>query len=73
MSSPHYLTTGEGADALGVQTWRVARLFQLKIVKEPPRIGGRRLIPKTIVPDIVDGLRERGWLEEPDRAEVSAK
>jgi len=60
--TPSYLTTGELGDALGIQAWRIARLFELGVVPEPQRIGGRRLIPKSLIPAIVDALRERGWL-----------
>ncbi len=49
-------------DTLGIQSWRIARLFELGILPEPQRIGNRRLIPKSMVPRIVDALRERGWL-----------
>jgi hypothetical protein len=31
-------------------------------VAEPPRFAGRRAIPKSHIPQIVDALRERGWL-----------
>jgi len=57
-----YLSLGELGDTLGVQSWRIARLFELRIVPEPPRIGRRRLIPKAMVAEIVDALRARGWL-----------
>jgi len=57
-----YLSLGELGDTLGVQSWRIARLFELGILSEPPRIGRRRLIPKALVPEIVDTLRARGWL-----------
>jgi len=57
-----YITLGELGDTLGVQTWRIARVFELGMVPEPPRLGRRRLIPKEMIPDIVDALREKGWL-----------
>jgi hypothetical protein len=60
---PHF-TTGELGDFLGVQAWRIARLFELGILVEPPRVGGRRLIPQSMIPDIVDALRTRGWRSE---------
>ena len=61
-TSPPFLTTGELGDALGVQAWRVARLFELGILPDPPRVAGRRMIPKQMVPAVVDALRARGWL-----------
>jgi len=61
--SPPFLTTGELGDMLGVQAWRVARLFELGVLPDPPRIAGRRMIPKSMVPAVVDALRARGWLQ----------
>ena len=66
VQSPPYLTTGELGDAVGVQAWRIARLFELGVLPDPPRSGGRRLIPKSTVPAIVDALRDRGWLPTSD-------
>ena len=63
-------TLGELADALGVQSWRIARLFELGLVPEPPRLSGRRIISKTLVPAIIEALERRGWLpttKEPRR------
>ncbi|MFZ1933400.1 MAG: hypothetical protein WAU84_06625, partial [Thermoguttaceae bacterium] len=44
-------------------------LFELGILSEPQRIGGRRLIPKSRIPEIVDALRKHGWL--PQTAEAA--
>jgi hypothetical protein len=63
-----YLSLGELADTLSVQSWRIARLFELGILPEPPRIGRQRCIPKAMVPQVVDALRARGWLPEPEGA-----
>jgi len=68
---PPYVTTGELGDILGVQAWRIVRLFELGAQSEPQRIGGRRLIPRSMIPEIVDALRNRGWLAE--SAEVSPR
>jgi len=65
-STPPYLSLGELGDLLSVQSWRIARLFELGVIPEPPRVGGRRLIPKTLVPQVVDALRERDWLPRHD-------
>jgi hypothetical protein len=51
---------GDLGDLLNVQCWRIARLFELGVLSEPPRIGGRRLIPESMIPTIVAKLRERG-------------
>ena len=64
-----FVGVGELAETLGAQTWRISRLFEDGTLPEPPRVGGRRMIPKSQVPAVVDALRERNWLptEEPAR------
>jgi len=57
-----YTTTRELAEFVGTDEWRVRRLFELKLVSEPPRFAGKRAIPNSQIPAIVDALRERGWL-----------
>ena len=52
-----YLSLGELADLLTVQSWRIARLYELGILPEPERLGGRRMIPKATVAQVVDALR----------------
>ena len=69
-ASPPFLSLGELAELLSVQSWRIARLFELGILPEPERIAGRRMIRKEMVVDVVDALRERGWL--PKGSEVTA-
>lgn len=60
-------STGLLGDELGIQGWRIARLFELGIVPEPPRVAGRRLIPESMVPEIVRALTGKGWLPSPRR------
>ena len=57
------LTTQQIADLLGVELWRVQRLYELKLLPEPERFGGRRAILSSDLPAIVDALRRRGWLK----------
>ena len=57
-----FSTSGELGDSLRVQGWRISRLYELGLLPEPPRCGGRRLIPKAHIPLIVELLRQRGWL-----------
>ena len=57
-----FVTLGELGDTLGVQSWRIARVFELGLVPEPPRVGRRRMIPKELIPDVIDALRFKGWL-----------
>jgi hypothetical protein len=62
LKSCQVTSIGELAEALGVQSWRIARLFELGLVPEPPRVSGRRAIPGEMVPAIIAALRDRGWL-----------
>ena len=62
-----YVGLGELGDTLNVQSWRIARLFELGVLPEPPRLGRIRLIPKSMIPQIVDALRDRGWLSSDTR------
>ena len=56
-------TTGDIARTLATDEWRVRRLFESRVLPEPPRFGGKRAISSAMIPDIVDALRERGWLQ----------
>lgn len=59
------LTTQEIADLLAVDLWRIQRLFESGILPEPERFGGRRAIPSTDIPLIIDSLRRKGWIANP--------
>jgi hypothetical protein len=56
------LTTRQVSDLLGVDLWRVQRLFESGVLPEPARFAGKRAIPSAELPAIVDALRSRGWL-----------
>jgi hypothetical protein len=71
-TSRPYLSLGELADLLSVQSWRIARLFELHVVPEPERVAGRRMIPKAMVPEVAEALRARGWLPKPSENTGSA-
>ena len=64
----HIHSTRDIADMLGTQTWRVRRLFEDGTLPEPGRLGGNRAIPSSMLPSIVDALRARGWLPQPEAA-----
>jgi hypothetical protein len=70
-ASRPFLSLGEVADLLSVQSWRIARLFELGILPEPVRVSGRRMIPKDSIPQIVDALRARGWLSNTTESSTS--
>jgi hypothetical protein len=55
-------STHDVADFLGLETWRVRRLFEDGTLPEPGRFTGKRVIQADLVPTIVDSLRRRGWL-----------
>jgi hypothetical protein len=56
------VSTGQLGDELRCQAWRIARIFELGLVTEPPRVAGRRIIPRSMIPDIVRALKKKGWL-----------
>ncbi|HVU88051.1 MAG TPA: hypothetical protein VHD36_12090 [Pirellulales bacterium] len=57
-------TTGQVAEFVGTDEWRVRRLFEDGTLPEPQKFGGKRAIPSDQIPAIVDALRARGWLRE---------
>jgi len=57
-----FVSLGELAGDLGVQAWQIARVFELGLVPEPPRLSRRRVIPRAAIPDIIKALRRRHWL-----------
>jgi hypothetical protein len=56
-------STRDLAELLGVETWRVRRIFEDGTLPEPSRFAGRRVIAPELVPLIVQALRDRGWLD----------
>lgn len=58
------LSTSEIAAMLGIPLWRVQRVFELKLVPEPDKVGGRRVVSSRDLPLIIDALRSRGWLSD---------
>jgi len=55
-------STTDIAGLLGCKQWQVRRLFENGTIDNVPRIGQHRAIPASLLPAIIDGLRERGWL-----------
>jgi hypothetical protein len=64
----NFYSTSDIARTLGVETWRVRRLFESQALPEPGRFAGKRAIPDVMVPVIVDELRARGWLPAQEAA-----
>ncbi len=63
-------STRQVADFIGTDTWRVQRLFEDGTLDEPQRFAGKRVIPASMVPQVIDAMRLRGWL--PDGGNVHA-
>jgi hypothetical protein len=61
---PTVLSTREVASMLNVPSWRIRRLFEEGELVEPPRVAGRRVVPASMLPAIIDALRNRDWLPE---------
>lgn len=57
-----FVTVGECAEEIDTQAWRIARLFETLVIPEPPRLGNRRIIPRSLIPRITQELTARGWL-----------
>jgi hypothetical protein len=57
-----FYTTGEVADFVGTDEWRIRRLFENGVIIEPARFGGKRAVPSSLIPTIIDALRARNWL-----------
>jgi len=67
------LTTREVGELLGVETWRVRRLFESGTLPEPPKFGGKRAIPVELVGEIALALERRGWLPSAVTEEAAAR
>jgi len=67
----NFFTTREVAELLGTAEWRVRRLFEDGTLPEPGRFAGKRAIPGEHLPQIIDALRARGWLQ-PQEATADA-
>lgn len=65
---PNFFSTREIADLLGTDTWRIQRVFEDGNVVEPSRFAGKRAIPGTLIPAIIDALRARNWLPNQEAA-----
>jgi predicted site-specific integrase-resolvase len=55
-------TTREIGELLGVEEWRIRRLFEVGRLPEPDRFAGKRAIDSESIPTIIDALRERNWM-----------
>jgi hypothetical protein len=58
------ITIPSVARYLGVAPWQVRRLFERRLLPEPPRAGLVRLIKRSDLPVIEDLLRKVGYLSQ---------
>ena len=59
-----FLSLGEVADLLSVQSWRIARLFELQVLPEPRHHRWPAPDPQGDDPEIIDAVIPHGWLPE---------
>jgi DNA-binding transcriptional MerR regulator len=63
-----YYTLGQVARHFGVQLWQVRRLYERRLLPEPPRVGTYRIIEPRDLERVGAALRRAGYL----RGEVQA-
>ena len=56
----HDLTTGQVASMLSQPTWRICRVVDA--IGGATRFAGKRCIPRTLLPNIIQELDRRKWL-----------
>ena len=61
-----FLTTADVGEILAQPDWRIRRAVDS--LENIPRFGGRRAIPRDRLPEIIDVLRLRGWIQKPEPA-----
>jgi DNA-binding transcriptional MerR regulator len=66
------LPIGEAADLLGVQSWRLRRLFERGLLGEPERVGRTRVVRREQLPRIREALEKAGYLRSPSPELVPA-
>jgi hypothetical protein len=59
---PAGYSLGAVARRFGVAVWQVRRLYERRILPEPPRVGAYRVIFPGDLPRIEAALREAGYL-----------
>jgi hypothetical protein len=57
------LTIGKAACALGVEQWKVRRLYQRGILEEPPRVGPYRVLMPSELGQVADALFTAGLVD----------
>lgn len=70
MDEPELLSTGQVAEILGMQTWRIQHMFDRGLTPEPRRFGRFRMFTRADVPVIEAAARKAGYPVKPTRAEL---
>jgi hypothetical protein len=63
---PQFLTVGQAALALKCREWQIDRLYRLRKLPEPGRLGRLRAINAADLPRIRAALVAAGYLAAPD-------
>jgi hypothetical protein len=71
MASQNYITLGAVARHFGLADYQVRRLYERKILPDPPRAGLYRLIDPADLPVIEAALRKAGVLPKSPAAALS--
>lgn len=68
--SQRIFSLGDLAEHLGVQMWRLQRLYELEVPGMPtPQIVGRiRVLTEEDIPAVQAALAKRGWLKQREAA-----
>jgi hypothetical protein len=56
------MTLGTVARRYSLPTWKIRRLYELKLLPEPHRIGHYRVVGEADLPAIEEALRTLGYL-----------
>jgi hypothetical protein len=63
MAESDFFTIGQLAKRFGCQTWQVGRLFERRLLPEPMRIAGNRVIRADELPAVEQALEQCGYIE----------
>ena len=58
-----FLTPGEAARRLGVETWQVQRVYERGLLPEPRRLGRYRVIAAAELPALAEACKKGGYLK----------
>lgn len=59
-----FATLGEVAVYFGLKVWQIRRLFERRLLPEPPRFGQNRMVKRSQFPAVEAALRKGGYLRD---------